>query len=874
MRLFILSLCILASSSFAADSYPQGKLPDLAIPQSYRIDLTVVPDEERFSGHVEIEIRLARDTKSLYLHGRDLAMKNAEAVSAGDRVKAKYTELDALGVARLDFARPIKAGAVTLRFDYDAPFGNGPAGLYRIKVGDDWYSWTQFESIDARAAFPSFDEPGFKTPFTVSLTTRPGYLALSNSPESGAPSKAGALVRHTFEPTKPLPTYLVAFVVGPFITAEGVAPPTAIRNHPLPLRIVATKNQAGRLDYALAETPRIVELLENYFNHPFPFPKLDQIASPVMPGAMENAGADIYADNIILLDKDAATRQKQVFGMVVAHELSHQWFGDYVTPAWWDDIWLNESFANWMGFRIGNEWRPELNIGVNAIDEALSAMNTDALKVGRPIHELITKNGDIDSAFDQVTYGKGGQVIAMIASYLGDEKFRDGVRLHMQRHPYGSATSDQFFGALADAAKDPRVLKAMQSFVNQQGVPVVNVERKGDGYEVTQSRYTTFGDDTSGQQWIIPFCVRRGEQTSCTLVDRKTQAIEAKGTGTLVPNAGGTGYYRYNLDAKNWDALIARGPVLPAGEGLAASDSLWAQFSTGNVAAAQLIKAARSFADNPDSNVAVHGGEYLSSLRERGFVGKDTLNDYRRVMDAIYGPKLSELKLDPQARAHASDTPDRQKLRQSLAWFVADEAHDPDVRRKLADAADAYLKGNPQALDQGFYGLAFHIRVEDGDLSTTQALYQRMVTAKDELVRSSLLYALPSSRRADDARWLIAQFNDDRLRSTDRLAIMKGLMAEEETRDLAFDWLKSNYEAFAKGTGIFAASSIPSLPRQYCSVEKSQEIDQLLRPRVVASGRGELPFDRMLERIRDCGTLKTMKSKEVAAALRAAASAD
>ncbi|HKE96711.1 MAG TPA: hypothetical protein VKB34_20545, partial [Povalibacter sp.] len=295
MRTVPFLLCLLATQAMAAsDGYPQGKLPDAATPTAYRLDLTVLPDQARFSGHAEIDVNVKADTKSLYLHGRDLHVTSAVAVSGGKQVKATYTELDKLGSARLDFAGSVPAGKTTLRFDYDAPFGDGPAGLYHLKIGDDWYSWTQFEAIDARAAFPSFDEPGHKTPFTVSLTTRPGHLALSNAPESGSPVKVGELVKHTFAPTQPLPTYLVAFVVGPFITAEGVAPPTALRKQPLPLRIVATKNQAGKLDYALAETPRIVELLENYFGRPFPFPKLDQIASPVMGGAMENAGADIY----------------------------------------------------------------------------------------------------------------------------------------------------------------------------------------------------------------------------------------------------------------------------------------------------------------------------------------------------------------------------------------------------------------------------------------------------------------------------------------------------------------------------------------------------------------------------------------------------
>jgi aminopeptidase N len=869
MRTLIFSLCLLVSSAFAAETdYPRGKLPAGVTPLSYRLDLTIVPDEARFSGHAEIDVELKADTQSIYLHGRELKMTSVVAVRGTDRITAKYAELDNLGTARVDLARRVPAGKLTLSFDYDAPFGDGPSGLYRIKVGDDWYSWTQFEAIDARAAFPSFDEPGFKTPYTVSLTTKPGLLALSNAPASGQPIKAGALVKHTFAPTKPLPTYLIAFVVGPFVTVEGVAPPNAIRKTPLPLRIVATKAQAGKLDYALAATPRIVELLEKYFGTAFPFPKLDQIASPVMGGAMENAGADIYDDDILLLDRGASTHQKQVFGMVVAHELAHQWFGDDVTPAWWDDIWLNESFANWMGYRIGNEWRPELNIGVNAIQEALEAMNTDALQAGRPIHQKITTNGQIDSAFDKITYGKGGQVVAMIASYLGDEKFKSGVRLHLQRHPYGNATSDEFFTALADAGKDPRVLKSMQSFVYQQGLPVVDLVRDGNGYKATQSRYTMLGTPSAETQWIIPFCVRRSETRSCTLIDKKSQSITADGQGALVPNAAGTGYYRYNLSTADWDALIALGPKLPAGEGLAASDSLWAQFSAGTVSAAQVIKAARSFVHNPDSNVAVHGGWQLAAWRDSGWLSDTSLDDYRRLMNSIYHPRLTKLGFNPRAGAHAADNPDDQKLRQDLVVLVADEAHDANTRKSLNAAASAFLRGDASGLDQAFYPIALRVHVQDGTLTTTQDLYARLIATQDELLRGASLLALGSNRRATDTQWLLTQFKDTRLRATEKLELMSELMKHEETRDLAFDWLKANYDEFAKGAGIFAATIIPSLPEQYCSAEKAQEIDRLLRPGVQKSGRGELSFNRMLEGIQVCATLKKTKGAEIAAALK------
>ncbi|MFD2500719.1 M1 family metallopeptidase [Rhizorhabdus histidinilytica] len=411
----------LSAAAPVAEPVPLGILSDAATPLAYRLDLTILPDRERFSGHAEIDATLKGETGSLFLHGRSLKVARVVARAGGRTVEARYSEVDGSGVARLDFASPLPAGKVTLAFDYDAAFGDGASGLYRVKVADQWYAWTQFESIDARAAFPGFDQPGYKTPFTVSVTTRPGEVAIGNSREVRT-TKVGDLVRHEFEATKPLPTYLVAFAVGPFATATGAVPPTAERKEPLPIGIVGTQPYKDKLGYALENTGPIVTLLEKYFGTAFPFPKLDQIGSPVMPGAMENAGADIYGDTILLLDRGASTDQKKTFGMVVAHELSHQWFGDLVTPAWWDDLWLNESFANWMGYRIGNEWRPDLKIGAGAIDEAFAAMNVDALKAGRPIHQPIKTNGEIDSAFDQVTYGKGGQVVAMIAAYLGDEK--------------------------------------------------------------------------------------------------------------------------------------------------------------------------------------------------------------------------------------------------------------------------------------------------------------------------------------------------------------------------------------------------------------------------------------------------------------------
>jgi aminopeptidase N len=239
------------ASAQTAPPIPAGKLPDVVKPIAYRLDMTVLPDQERFSGHTEIDIQLRTASSAIYMHGRDLHVTRAVVTIGGKETSVTFTQKSPTGLAQVDFGKTVAPGKMTLKFDYDAAFAGGPAGLYRIKVADDWYSWSQFESIDARAAFPSFDEPGYKTPFKVSITTKPGFMAVSNAPEIGKGVPAGALIKHSFVPTLPLPTYLVALVTGPFVSVEGMVAPTPQRKKPLPLRIIGTKPNAGKLQYAL-----------------------------------------------------------------------------------------------------------------------------------------------------------------------------------------------------------------------------------------------------------------------------------------------------------------------------------------------------------------------------------------------------------------------------------------------------------------------------------------------------------------------------------------------------------------------------------------------------------------------------------------------
>jgi aminopeptidase N len=787
----------------------------------------------------------------------------------GRTIAARYTQVDPQGVARLDFAQPLPAGAATLAFEYDAPFGDGPSGLYRIQAGGKWYAWTQFESVDARAAYPGFDQPGYKTPFTVTLTTKRGDVAVSNAPETGAVTGKDGLVRHAFAPTRPLPTYLTAFMVGPFATASGAAAPTPERAQPLPVRVVATQPNKDKLSYALTNTGPIVGLLEKYFGRPFPFPKLDQIGSPVMPGAMENAGADTYGDDILLLDKGASTAQQQAFGMTVSHELAHQWFGDLVTPAWWDDIWLNESFANWMGYRIGEEWRPDLKIGAGAIGEAFHAMDTDALTAGRPIHQPIATTGEIDSAFDAITYGKGGQVVAMIAAYMGDAKFQQGVRLHLNRHAYGNATTDQFFQSLADAGHDPRITASLKSFVDQQGVPLVTIARAGDTLTLTQKPYALLGSTPAARSWIIPVCYSIGAKRDCVLLDKPTMTVKAKGTGVLMPNAGGTGYYRFGLTEADWRTLALAAGTLPSGEALATTDSLWASFRAGEAPAMALIAEARAIAANPYSDAAVDAGMRFRSWRTRGFLDAGAIPAYRRTIGSIYAPRLAAIGFDPKAGAHAGDDPDRQKLRAALVRLVGIDAADPAVRAKLDAAATAWLAGDAGALDQSLYSSAFAAHVAAGRLPAAQALFERALASDDALFRRSALTQIAGSGDMGIAEWVAGRIDDKRLRLNEKMLVTIAMLSDPATRDFGYRTLLQRFDQFTKGAGIFTATALVSAPVAYCSAEAAAMIDRDLRPKIVQYKVSPLDLDRTIEQVRACGALKQAKGAEAAAALGA-----
>ncbi len=454
---------------------PDGRLPRQVHPTRYALELAVDPAQPRFSGRVRIDITVDETTSAIVLNARGLTARGAALIAGDARVPAATSTRLAAGSKKdpeelvLAFDRAIAPGSAQIEIDYDGAFADGLHGLYRVQEGGRWYAFTQFEPTDARRAFPCFDEPGWKTPFTVAISVPPDMVAVANMPEvRRAPD--GARVRFQFAASPPLPTYLVALAVGAFDTRDGLA-------GKLPIRLIATSGKARLGGGALAAARGQLLELERYFGRPYPYAKLDLLAVPSFgAGAMENAGLITFREERLLLDEHAALAARVGMNGIIAHEISHQWFGDLVTMAWWNDLWLNEAFASFMADEIVDAWRPATGARLQALAAKSAVMADDALATARRIRQPVRSTSDALEAFDPVTYAKGRAVLAMAEAWLGPDAFRAGLRGYLQRHAWGSATADDLYAALGEAGGGRDVAGVIGSFTDQIGVPIVDAK--------------------------------------------------------------------------------------------------------------------------------------------------------------------------------------------------------------------------------------------------------------------------------------------------------------------------------------------------------------------------------------------------------------
>ena len=856
----------------STDVAPVGRLDSTVVPEHYRLELTVDPREDRFSGRTSIDVQLGADVGHVWLHGKGLDVSEAWVDAGGERIDASYEQVDDMGVARLTLSEPAPAGDATLNFVYSADFNTSTNALFKVVRGGESYAASQMQPIGARQVFPGFDEPAFKVTFDLALVTTSDDVAVTTTPETNVEPVGNGFVRRTFATTRPMPTYLLAFAVGPYdIVDYGTIPPNAIRDRELPLRGIASKGLGSRMEYALQHTEGLLTVLEEYFGTPYPYQKLDLIAVPEsFGGAMENIGAIVYDEYLMLMDENSPLEQRRIYTFVHAHELAHMWFGNLVTPEWWNDIWLNESFATWMMYKAADGYWPDGEFDRETMKAALGAMSADSLAAARQIREPIDHSNKIAGAFDGITYQKGGGVLAMLERYVGEEEFREGVKLHMSRHTDQTATAEEFIASVAEGSDRAEIEGAFTSFIQQAGVPLVtvrvNCEADADPeLIVSQQRYAPLGSsiEPDSAQWQIPMCVRYGaggdSQSQCSLLENKTQriAIEAASCPDWVhPNADGAGYYRFAMDEAGWQALIDTATELSASEALVLADSLDAALRAGEVSADTYVAGMAALLGHEAWDVVDSVTTYFEQLTDVVEYTKldPVFAGYQSLVRPIYD------KLDASAGAGA------ELLNSRLLRFLIVIARDQEMRAPLAAKAAARIgldgEPDPDAVSPSELETVLSVGVQDLGEPFFDRLLELALASDDPAFRGAATGALarvedPALVRKLQAVVLAGDFD-----GVEGLGMMNRQMVRAATTELTYDWLRDHYDEIIRMIPeTFRSNVVPGFGGALCTMELADEWEAFIE-----SNADDLPgYER--------GLAQAVESARLCAGLREASEA-
>lgn len=855
------------------------RLPTFVQPSHYTLRLAIDPARPAFSGQVEITVDVLQKTSVVLLHAQQLDIE--EAILSPEKGSGSALEVTRTkrGLLKLVAKKPLERGKTyTISMRYRGVMDEEPSGLYRTRDREDWYAVTQFEPLEARKAFPCFDEPRFKATFSVMLDVPEGQVAASNAALVSQERVDEHQMRYVFGRTRPLPTYLVAMTVGPYEIVQGALTREGEDAGP-EFRVLVPKGKSALASYAVAKTPEILAALESYFGQAYPFAKLDFVAVPnFSAGAMENVGLVTYRDSILLIDSDASTpAQKNRLLNIVAHELAHMWFGNLVTPQWWDDLWLNESFATWMASRVVEEIAPELDAELYQVMGTAGLMRADSLVQSKAIRQPIQVPGDVYNAFNGLTYGKGARVLRMTQGWLGEKSFRQGIRNLMQQQAYGSVTTQMLWDALkTTSGKDVEAM--MRTFIEQPGVPLVEVSPLCSGevaqYRLRQSRYAPATSDltkNAGEAlWRVPICVsyasvKGGEvKKHCELLTEREQIMtlpESKGCPAwLHPNAEEQGYYHWSLPAEELLALSGEHrEELSLREQLGLLGHLNALVASGTLDTKTLYNVAREMVASKNSLLA---SEALDVFSQFGGVLQEEPGyrvAYGRMLRELLWPQLERLGLEPKTGESPADSNLRGRVLGLLGTEGLDAAIQANARQLmlafLADP-DAFSPQNRWALD---------VAATQGDAMLWGQVREALERVETPTARGAVLSALGHFREPALLEKSVDLYLTDEVRSNEFWALVGPYSGDRELVEaVLWPWLKTNYDALTKKLGVaFGAPSLPYVASGMCDLTRARDVRLFFEQEVQMVEGMRANLEKMLERMEQCVSQRSLSRSEV-----------
>ena len=788
------TIFVLAALFFAAPSLADtgsNRLPADVTPtfQSVRLDLDA--DKTEYAGSTRIEITVRAEVPAIRFHAVEMQLKRVSLHGPKGDVALEPESVDG-GIVAAKAPSAIAPGSYTLSIDFANDFDARSVGLYRVESAGHAYAFTQFQATDARKAFPCWDEPGFKFPYQMTIAVPEAHRAVSNTPVEKETVERG-IRTVVFARTKPLPSYLLAIATGPL----EFTPIPGLR---VPGRIVTPQGSSALTGVAVSMTPAIFDAVEKYFGIPYPYEKLDLIAVPEFtPGAMENAGAITYGDRFLLFDeKTISAAERQTLAVFTAHEIAHMWFGDLVTMKWWDDLWLNESFAEWLGNKIADQVQPQSLIRLNALTEVQGAFLTDAQQATHAIRQPVLSMDNLFQAADELAYKKGQAVLSMTERWIGLETFRKGVVAYLKKHAYGNAEGKDLFEALGSASGED-VGSMLATFLDQPGVPIVRAELgEGGAVTLTQTRYKNFGAaEPPPQLWKIPVTLRwesGGTQRTRTVLldrDRMTVQLEGGAPAWVHPNADEAGYYRWSVDSQTLGRLTAAATALNERERIGLIQNATALLDAGEIHGDQYISLLAAFSGEQNPVVLSALISAMGRVRTT-FVTEPLEDSFAATLRRVLGPALKRYGID-RAPAEAEAV---SLVRPKLLGWLGEEGKDEAVRSRAESLARAFLKDRA-SVDPSLVGPVLRLAALRGDEALFEEYRKKFETSTAPNDRYPLLSAIGSFSNPALRERALRYTLTGPIRPHELFWIPAAMSADPEYLDQVWAWWRENYDVVA-----------------------------------------------------------------------------
>jgi alanyl aminopeptidase len=835
--------------------YP--RLGDAVAPTAQAISLDLDPAQAGYQGTIGVDLEVRRATSAVRFHARGQELRDISLTDAQGKARSTTLRRDD-DIATLTAGAPLAPGRYHLTLAFTQKYNTRAVALYKADFEGTPYLFSQLEATEAREAFPCWDEPAFKIPWTVTLTVPASQTAISNMPVQSE-KQSGDAKTVAFAPSPPMPSYLVAIALGPFevVPVPGTSMPT---------RVITAKGQSALTGVVVRETPAIVAALERYFGRPYPYPKLNLIAVPEFAyGAMENAGAITFADRVLLSDPArVGPAQLRTQVSITAHEIAHMWFGDLVTMRWWEDFWLNESFADWMADKITAEVHPELDSALDEVTSRSQALGADANPAALPIRPA----GDAtpDQAMQNVglIYAKGSAVLEMVEQWIGEPTFRRGVLDYLTAHAWGNAAGPDLWNALGKAAgKD--VAGTLTGFIVKPGAPLISVESLGaNRFRLRQRRYAAAGVEVPPATWRVPITIRYRDAAGVKAWSGELAAemmdvtLPASGAiAWLLPNADAAGYYRFALPQRELDALVAAAKELTPAERSGLVGNLRALLEAGTLPGDRYLEALGRLAGDGEPAVVRAVAGALEAARE-GLVPPAARTDYAAFLRRSLGPRAAELGWRPEPGERIAMT----LLRPVLLGLVGDDGEDPAVRAEARRQSDALL-ADPSAVDESVADVALVLAARGGDRPLWDVFRARFEKAESPNDRARFLNLLGRFDDPSVARAALDYSLTDAVRPTELLRIPISVGFSTHREDEVFDWLTGHYDQIAGRIPPFVRAFLP-FAAGGCSAARWHKAEAFFADPAHRAPGMEQQMAQVAENVAACVRLREREGERVA----------